>query len=550
LLNPGGMLGDRYRVDALLAKGGMGSVYLVKDERLNNKELVAKEIILPGQNVEFVDEAQILTSLSHPFIPKITDYFKPDSNGCCYLVMEYVNGVTLQKKFEDHARTLPLQTILTYMLQLSEVLIYLHQRQNPIVFRDLKPSNIMLDEYDNIRLIDFGIARKFEQGKAADTLQMGTIAFAAPEQFENKQTDPRTDIYSMGAILYYLLTQGSYYFQSTGAVHQTLAHLPAQLVHMLARMLERNPGDRYQSVQEVREQLKQLSHNPEPEVQAEAAYLEKTVVLTQAQTASASMLRTTVLNTPIALPYTTQASQSNPALIIYLLDVSGSMSIMDGERRRLDVVMDSLHVALKQMVFRSTKGSRISPRYRVAIIAYSDEAQDLLGGIRKIDEVMNTGKLPVLTPQRFTDTAKAFLHAERLLQVELPFIQDCPAPLVCHMTDGVYTGEDPLPIVQRIKEMSVKDGHVLVENIFISDDVLEKKIDQPKRWPGIRADTPFRDEYGSKLRMMSSVTPESYRQMMLEANYSLAEDSLLMFPGTNPDLVSLGFQMSAATPIQ
>ncbi|WP_307606793.1 vWA domain-containing protein [Paenibacillus sp. V4I9] len=247
--------------------------------------------------------------------------------------------------------------------------------------------------------------------------------------------------------------------------------------------------------------------------------------------------------------YTTQATQSNPALIIYLLDVSGSMSLMKGEKRRIDIVMDSLYVALKQMVFRSTKGSRISSRYRVAILAYSDEVHDLSGGIKKIDELMNTGMMPTLKTYRFTDTSQAFQYAEKLLQDELPTMQDCPAPLICHMTDGVYTGEDPQPIVRRIMDMSVKDGNVLVENIFISDDVLEQEVDEPKRWQGVREDTAFRDDYGYKLKLMSSVIPESYREMMREAHFNLAKDSLLMFPGTNPELVSLGFQMSAATPI-
>ncbi|WP_245590366.1 vWA domain-containing protein [Cohnella panacarvi] len=225
------------------------------------------------------------------------------------------------------------------------------------------------------------------------------------------------------------------------------------------------------------------------------------------------------------------------------------MDLMLGGKRRIDVVTESLHVALRQMVFRSTKGSRIASRYRVAIIAYSDESRDLLGGPKSIDEIMGAGMLPALGTHRFTDTAQAFLHAEKILKEELPRIQDGPAPLVCHMTDGAYTGDDPEPIARRIMGMSVRDGNVLIENIFISDDLLAQPIDQPKRWPGVRDDTGFRDDYGHKLKRMSSVIPESYRSMIRESHYNLAAGSLLMFPGTTPDLVSLGFQMSAATPI-
>ncbi|QMV44874.1 VWA domain-containing protein [Cohnella cholangitidis] len=235
--------------------------------------------------------------------------------------------------------------------------------------------------------------------------------------------------------------------------------------------------------------------------------------------------------------------------MIYLLDVSGSMTLANGDKRRIDVVTDALHVTLRQMVYRSTKGSRISSRYRVAMLAYSDEVYDLLGGVKKIDELMNDGGMPILNTHRFTDTAKAFRHAETILRAELPSLQDGPAPLICHMTDGVYTGDDPEPIARRIMDLSVKDGNVLVENIFISGDVLEQEVVDPKRWQGVTPNTPFLDEYGYKLRAMSSVMPDSYREMMRDANYNLAQGSLLMFPGTNPDLVSLGFQMSAATPI-
>lgn len=547
MLHPGDLLGNRYKVESLIAKGGMGCVYLVKDAKLNNKELAVKEIT-QANNEMFIEEAQILMNLSHPYIPKITDYFEPDANGKCYLVMEYINGLTLQQVFENAARALSLTTILKYMLQLCEILSYLHNQAKPIIFRDLKPANMMIDEHDNIRLIDFGIARKYDQGKLTDTAQMGTIVFAAPEQFENKQTDPRTDIYAVGGVLYYLLTGGKYFFHNNEVLSKALSHVPRQLVDLIQQMLEPDLDRRVQAISAVFEQLKLIQMNIENNIK-EANATQTVMIKAEDQTKHATAGLEAFSSTPRSSSYTTQATQSNPALIIYLLDVSGSMTLMNGEKRRIDVVTDSLYVALRQMVYRSTKGSRISSRYRVAVLAYSDEVHDLLGGIKKIDELMNTGALPALTTYRFTDTAKAFLYAEQLLKAELPSMQNCPAPLICHMTDGVYTGEDPQPIVRRIMDMSVRDGNVLVENIFISDDVMEQEIDQPKRWQGIREDTAFRDAYGYKLKKMSSVIPESYREMMRDANYNLAKDSLLMFPGTHPDLVSLGFQMSAATPI-
>ncbi|MGF7050467.1 hypothetical protein J2T13_005016 [Paenibacillus sp. DS2015] len=248
--------------------------------------------------------------------------------------------------------------------------------------------------------------------------------------------------------------------------------------------------------------------------------------------------------------YTIQASQRTPALIIYLIDISASMNMLMDNKRRIDIVYDALSLALRQMVFRSTKGNRLAPRYRIAILTYSDDVYDLLNGIKGIDEIAAAGSLPDLTPVRFSDSAKAFLQAERILQAELPHMQDCPAPLICHMTDGVATGEDPEPIAKRIMEMSVPDGNVLVEHIFISDHMLEEPITQPHRWKGILPDTTLRDEHAVKLRRMSSVLPESYREMLVESDYLLCSGAIMMLPGSHSELVSIGFQMSAATPVR
>ncbi|GAA4722639.1 vWA domain-containing protein [Brevibacillus fulvus] len=248
--------------------------------------------------------------------------------------------------------------------------------------------------------------------------------------------------------------------------------------------------------------------------------------------------------------YRIQATQKTPALVIYVLDVSGSMCLPMGDKRRIDVVMDSLTTAIRQMIFRSTKGSRLSPRYRIAMLAYSDEVYDLLDGIKGIDEVARLGLLPELSPLRLTDTAKAFAQVEKLLQEELPFMQDCPAPLVCHMTDGAATGQDPEPIVKRIMNMAVPDGNVLVENIFISDQILAEPVADPKRWSGILPETKLIDEHAEKLRKLSSPIPDSYLEMMRESSYSIEKGALMMLPGTTPELVSLGFQMSAATPVR
>src|SRR5690606_9847290 len=147
--------------------------------------------------------------------------------------------------------------------------------------------------------------------------------------------------------------------------------------------------------------------------------------------------------------------------------------------------------------------------------------EDLLGGVKSIEEIARSGFSPLLEPQTFSDAAEAFLYAEQLLQAEIPNMTRCPAPLVCHMTDGAHTGADPEPIAKRIMSMSVPDGNVLVENIFISDKLLEQAIPNVKQWSGITSANNLSNEVAQKLSRMSSVIPESYRSMINEAGYGL-----------------------------
>lgn len=248
------------------------------------------------------------------------------------------------------------------------------------------------------------------------------------------------------------------------------------------------------------------------------------------------------------MSYEMLATSQTPALIIYALDVSGSMSIlMDNNKKRVEVVTDALYVALQQMVFRSTKGGRVAPRYRLAMFAYSDEVYDVLGGIKTIDQVAAMG-VPELQALRATNTAKVFAHIEQLLQSELPNLASCPAPLVCHMTDGEYNGDNPEPIIRRIMSMGNPDGNVLVENIFISERILPQEVGSPEEWAGVSLETPLRNRYAKKLRDMSSPIPASYRVMMLEQGYQIGEDALMLLPGESPELIEMGFAMSMSTP--
>ncbi len=209
-LSPGTVLQNRYRVERLLGGGGMGVVYLARDQRLANRYCAIKEMvdhfIDPQQRLEaneyFAREADTLAQLKHQAIPAITDRF--DDHNRHYLVMEYVEGRNLEEELAArNNQPLPEGLVIDIARQLCDVFAYLHGMTPPIVYRDMKPSNVMLTPKGRVVLIDFGIARLFKPQKKGTTI--GTLGFAPPEQYKG-EVDPRSDIYSLAATLHYLLT--------------------------------------------------------------------------------------------------------------------------------------------------------------------------------------------------------------------------------------------------------------------------------------------------------------------------------------------------------
>jgi serine/threonine-protein kinase len=213
MLQPNAVLAGRYVIVRKVGGGGMGAVYLATDQRIPGKLWAIKEmsdaaITNPLDKQRAVDafqrEAQLLATLDHGNLPKVSDYFT--EGGKHYLVMDFIQGRTLEQVLHGTPGFLAEDEVVRWALQLCDVLIYLHGRQPPIIFRDLKPANIMLDNDRRIKLIDFGIARSFQPGKSRDTQVMGTPGYAAPEQYGAGQTDARSDIYALGVTLHALLT--------------------------------------------------------------------------------------------------------------------------------------------------------------------------------------------------------------------------------------------------------------------------------------------------------------------------------------------------------
>lgn len=206
------VLRNRYRILEKRAQGGMAAVYRAADMHLAGKLWAVKEMSdaaitnpLDRQQAvaAFQQEAQMLATLVHPNLPKVTDYFSEE--GREYLVMEFVDGQSLDELLTACGnRPFTEEQVLGWAFQLCDVLEYLHHQS--IIFRDLKPSNIMIDRNGTVRLIDFGIARVFKVGKASDTAAFGTQGYAPPELYGGSQSDLRADIYSLGATLHTLLT--------------------------------------------------------------------------------------------------------------------------------------------------------------------------------------------------------------------------------------------------------------------------------------------------------------------------------------------------------
>ncbi len=272
MLSPGTILSSRYRIESILGQGGMGAVYLATMEALGGKKVAVKEMEFKGLSeselaqavAQFNKEASFLANLDHPNLVQVTDFFIEGDKH--YLVMAYVQGQTLQQKLKQHGKPFTWAEVKSYAAPLVEVLHYLHTQDPPILFRDLKPSNIMIEPSGRLRLIDFGIARTAQAGDRTSTFLQGTgtSGFSPIEQYGGGQsTDQRSDIYSLGATLYYLLT-GKVPPDAVARISQgkklipvtkIQPELPAQVEQLLNKALALRQQERHSSMAEFRNEI-------------------------------------------------------------------------------------------------------------------------------------------------------------------------------------------------------------------------------------------------------------------------------------------------------
>jgi tRNA A-37 threonylcarbamoyl transferase component Bud32 len=270
-LAAGTVLNGRYEIVRRIGGGGMGAVYLAKDRNLGDAPRAVKEMVEshldPAQHEkaigDFKRESLLLTSLEHPCIPTIYDYFYDEALGRFYLVMKYISGGDLASRMRAAVGgKLDEKTVTDWGMQVADVLDYLHSRPKPIIYRDLKPANLMIDgNTGRVMLIDFGIARWVSQQEKGVTA-VGTMGYAPPELFSGR-VQPASDVYSLGATMFHLLTGADpqdnplliFDFSKNPRPRQITPSISSEMELILMRTVEYKPEDRYRTAGELRNEL-------------------------------------------------------------------------------------------------------------------------------------------------------------------------------------------------------------------------------------------------------------------------------------------------------
>lgn len=257
----GTVLDGKYEIWKEVGRGGMSIVYLARDNRLN-KQWAVKEIKNDGSKSTktllkgLEREANILKNVDHPVLPRIVDII--NQGGVIYVVMDFIEGETISDRLKKEGAQ-PQELVIEWGLQLASALDYLHKMNPPVIYRDMKPSNVMIKPEGGVKLIDFGTAKEYDVENNADTTALGTRGYAAPEQFGDSKgrgiynTDERTDIYNLGATLYHIVTgmnpcEPPYEIRP---IREWNPALSTGLEKILLKCTQADPKDRYQNCSEL-----------------------------------------------------------------------------------------------------------------------------------------------------------------------------------------------------------------------------------------------------------------------------------------------------------
>lgn len=252
------VIDGRYKVISLVGKGGTSVVYKAININLGT-ELAIKEISKSNtEKFDLLVEPNLLKKLQHPSLPRIIDIL--EGKDAFYIIEDFIDGTSLENligqvdKFSE-------EKVIKWGRELSEVLLYLHnQKPHPIIYRDMKPGNIMLNKNAQIKLVDFGIAREFKEELSSDTVIIGTKGYAAPEQYGSHQTDERTDIYSLGVTMYHLVTgkgpnDPPFEIRPVRSIDSKLSE---GIEHIIIKCTKQDPTKRYQKVDDLIYDLKNI----------------------------------------------------------------------------------------------------------------------------------------------------------------------------------------------------------------------------------------------------------------------------------------------------
>ena len=367
--------GETYLITSLIAKGGMGAVY--KAIRPSDNTLWAlKEMSESGVAMEdreqalnaFYEEAGLLQTLEHENLPKVLDVFKDSQSH--YMVMDFIDGDTLTEKLAQAGSAVDEVEVVQWAKQLCVVLDYLHTHNPPIIYRDLKPDNVMIEKNSNcVKLIDFGIARRFKGGKKSDTVHLGTSGYAAPEQYgkSEQQSDATTDLYALGGTLHHLLTgldpaQSPFHFADI-RVH---AKVSDNVADAITKAVKLRPMLRYQSAAEMYEALTDEAFpvsvrpqvaqelKPKPQPQSQIASMPKTPVRAKGTAVSTPILPTTSLQLAGVVKGTRKLSPLPVKVTTGALDVSADVTwldvspdVVDKTNHEIELVVSTSHLWLK-----------------------------------------------------------------------------------------------------------------------------------------------------------------------------------------------------------
>lgn len=400
MLEIGSLVDGKYKVLNQIGKGGMSVVYLAMNEKAN-KQWAIKEVRKDGvKDFEVVKqglvmETNLLKELRHPHLPAIIDVIETD--GTFLIVMDYIEGKPLSDALTENG-ALPQEMVIDWAKQLCDVLGYLHTRKPAVIYRDMKPANVMLKPDGKITLIDFGTARKFKETNIADTTCLGTIGYAAPEQFggENqRQTDARTDIYCLGSTLYHLVTghnpcEPPYEMYP---IRYWNSNLSEGLEKIILKCTQKNPDDRYQSCDEL---LYDLEHYNEIDSRQRRKQIAKLIATGTTLTLTIASIIVSAygykgIQQQKTKDYNEVIQMANTYIPGALIKGEDDANVMDNYKKAIEIDPEKSTAYLKIIDYYSRLGENYTQQGIEYVISQITDYADDIEGISEI--YMSIGKL-------------------------------------------------------------------------------------------------------------------------------------------------------------